>query len=85
LRGWLKEARAADIHLVLTTRRPVDVITGLIKANIPTTLVVSGQQQIDDRTILDQIGAGALLGMGDMLYASVTGFPFVHGAFVSDE
>jgi S-DNA-T family DNA segregation ATPase FtsK/SpoIIIE len=73
---------------VLATQRPsVDVITGLIKANIPTRLSFQVSSKIDSRTILDQMGAEALLGMGDMLYMpSGTGFPVrVHGAFVSDD
>lgn len=83
-----QKARAAGIHLVLATQRPsVDVITGLIKANIPTRLSFQVSSKIDSRTILDQMGAEALLGMGDMLYMpSGTGFAVrVHGAFVSDE
>jgi DNA segregation ATPase FtsK/SpoIIIE, S-DNA-T family len=83
-----QKARAAGIHLILATQRPsVDVITGLIKANIPTRLSFQVSSKIDSRTILDQQGAEALLGMGDMLYmASGTGLPVrVHGAFVSDE
>ena len=83
-----QKARAAGIHLILATQRPsVDVITGLIKANIPTRLSFQVSSKIDSRTILDQMGAEALLGMGDMLYMpSGTGFPVrVHGAFVSDE
>ena len=83
-----QKARAAGIHLILATQRPsVDVITGLIKANIPTRLSFQVSSKIDSRTILDQMGAESLLGMGDMLYMpSGTGFPVrVHGAFVSDE
>src|SRR3954464_9016324 len=83
-----QKARASGIHLVLATQRPsVDVITGLIKANIPTRIAFQVSARVDSRTILDQMGAEALLGMGDMLYmASGSGLPVrVHGAFVSDE
>ncbi len=83
-----QKARAAGVHLILATQRPsVDVITGLIKANIPTRIAFQVSSKIDSRTILDQMGAEALLGMGDMLYMpSGTGLPIrVHGAFVSDE
>ncbi|MEN9888680.1 MAG: translocase FtsK, partial [Pseudomonadota bacterium] len=83
-----QKARAAGIHLILATQRPsVDVITGLIKANIPTRIAFQVSSKIDSRTILDQMGAEALLGMGAMLYMpSGPGFPIrVHGAFVSDE
>jgi DNA segregation ATPase FtsK/SpoIIIE, S-DNA-T family len=83
-----QKARACGIHLILATQRPsVDVITGLIKANIPTRLSFQVSSKIDSRTILDQMGAEALLGMGDMLYMpSGTGLPIrVHGAFVSDD
>nr|MBP6615990.1 DNA translocase FtsK [Aquabacterium sp.] len=75
-------------HLILATQRPsVDVITGLIKANIPTRISFQVSSKIDSRTILDQMGAEALLGQGDMLYLpSGSGLPIrVHGAFVSDE
>ncbi|MEY3272550.1 MAG: hypothetical protein RLZZ341_1451, partial [Pseudomonadota bacterium] len=83
-----QKARASGMHLILATQRPsVDVITGLIKANIPTRISFQVSSKIDSRTILDQMGAEALLGMGDMLYmASGTGLPVrVHGAFVSDD
>lgn len=83
-----QKARAAGIHLILATQRPsVDVITGLIKANIPTRIAFQVSSKIDSRTVLDQMGAETLLGMGDMLYmASGTGLPVrVHGAFVSDD
>ena len=83
-----QKARASGVHLILATQRPsVDVITGLIKANIPTRLSFQVSSKIDSRTILDQSGAEALLGMGDMLYLPAgSGLPVrVHGAFVSDE
>ena len=83
-----QKARAAGIHLILATQRPsVDVITGLIKANIPTRISFQVSSKIDSRTVLDQQGAEALLGMGDMLYlAPGSGLTQrLHGAFVSDE
>ncbi|HEA6959530.1 TPA: DNA translocase FtsK [Escherichia coli] len=83
-----QKARAAGIHLVLATQRPsVDVITGLIKANIPTRIAYTVSSKIDSRTILDQAGAESLLGMGDMLYSGPNStLPVrVHGAFVRDQ
>ncbi len=82
-----QKARASGMHLILATQRPsVDVITGLIKANIPARISYQVSSRVDSRTILDQMGSESLLGQGDMLYlAPGTGLPTrVHGAFVAD-
>jgi S-DNA-T family DNA segregation ATPase FtsK/SpoIIIE len=83
-----QKARAAGIHLIISTQRPsVDVITGLIKSNIPTRIAFKVSSKVDSRTILDQGGAEQLLGMGDMLYMTpgISHLTRIHGAFVDDD
>ncbi len=83
-----QKARAAGVHLIISTQRPsVDVITGLIKSNIPTRIAFKVSSKVDSRTILDQGGAEQLLGMGDMLYMTpgISHLTRIHGAFVEDD